>query len=108
VPYLGAIVAYALPAASAALQLESPARSILFVVALLVLHLVGEYLIVPVIIGMAVGLSPHVVLMALAFSDLAWGIVGMVLAVPLAVILEIALSHLNPTRPLARLLADDD
>jgi AI-2 transport protein TqsA len=108
IPYLGGIVAFVLPVASAALQFESPVRAILFAVALLVVHLVGEYLIEPVMTGKAVGLSPLVVLLALAFWELAWGIVGMVLAVPLTVILKIALARLNSTRPLARLLADDD
>jgi AI-2 transport protein TqsA len=59
-------------------------------------------------IGKAVGLSHLVVLLALAFWDVAWGIVGMVLAVPFTVILKVALSRLNPTHPLARRLADDD
>ncbi len=57
--------------------------------------------------GKAVGLSPLVVLLALSFWDLSWGIVGMILAVPLTVILKIALSRLDATRPLARLLAED-
>ena len=108
VPYLGGIVAYTLPAALAALQFESPTRSILFAVTLLVLHIVGEYLIEPVMTGKAVGLSPLIVLLSLAFWDLTWGVIGMVLAVPLTVILKIALARLDPTRPLARLLADDD
>lgn len=108
VPYLGAIVAYALPVASAALQFESPGRSIFFAVTLLALHMAGEYLIEPIMTGKAVGLSPLVVLLALAFWELVWGIVGMVLAVPLTVIVKIVLGRLDPTRPVARLLSDDD
>jgi AI-2 transport protein TqsA len=107
IPYLGGIVAYVLPVATAALQFESPMRSVFFAVALLVVHVVGEYVIEPVMTGKAVGLSPLVVLLALAFWDLSWGIVGMILAVPLTVILRIDLSRLDPTRPLARLLAED-
>jgi AI-2 transport protein TqsA len=107
IPYLGGIAAYVLPAAVAALQFESPMRAGFFAVALLVLHVVGEYVIEPVMTGKAVGLSPLVVLLALAFWDLSWGIVGMILAVPLTVIVKIALSRLDATRPLARLLAED-
>jgi predicted PurR-regulated permease PerM len=67
IPYLGAIVAYALPVASAALAFDSPTRAVLFAVSLLALHVVAEYIIEPVMTGKAVGLSPLVVLLALAF-----------------------------------------
>src|SRR5262249_26787981 len=40
IPYLGGLVAYGLPVALGALQFESPARSILFAVLLLALHVV--------------------------------------------------------------------
>jgi AI-2 transport protein TqsA len=108
IPYLGGIVAYAVPVAVAVLQFESPARSLIFAVAVLVLHVVGEYVVEPVMTGKAVGLSPLVVLLALAFWELTWGVVGMALAVPLTVIFKIALERLPTTRPVARLLSEED
>jgi AI-2 transport protein TqsA len=107
IPYLGGLVAFALPVATAALEFESSMRTVYFAVALLAIHIVGEYVIEPMMTGKAVGLSPLVVLLALAFWDLSWGIAGMILAVPLTVIVKIALSRLEATRPLARLLAED-
>jgi AI-2 transport protein TqsA len=108
IPYLGGIVAYVFPVASAALLFESPWRTAFFAAALLVIHVVGEYFIEPVMTGKAVGLSPLVVLLALAFWDLTWGVVGMILAVPLTVMLKIALERLDITRPVARVLAEND
>ncbi len=108
IPYLGAIVAYSLPVASALLQLEGSGRSLAFAVALGVLHIVAENVVEPFMTGKAVGLSPLIVLLALAFWDMSWGIVGMILAVPLTVIARIVFERLDPTRPVARLLADDD
>jgi AI-2 transport protein TqsA len=108
IPYLGGIVAFLVPVTMASLQFESPVRSILFAVALLVIHVVGEYVVEPVMTGKAVGLSPLIVLLALAFWDLTWGIVGMILAVPLTVILKLALERLPTTRPMARLLSHED
>ena len=92
----------------AALQFESPVRAGLFAVALLVIHVVGEYVVEPVMTGKAVGLSPLIVLLALAFWDLTWGIVGMILAVPLTVIVKLALERLPTTRPVARLLSHEE
>ena len=107
IPYLGGGVAYAVPVAMAALQFESPVRAAIFAAALLAIHVVGEYVIEPVMTGKAVGLSPLVVLLALAFWDLTWGVVGMALAIPLTVIFKIALERLPTTRPWARLLSED-
>ena len=108
IPYLGGIVAYVLPVTVAALQIESPVRTVIFAVALLALHVIVEYVIEPIMTGKAVGLSPLAVLLALAFWELNWGIVGMALAIPLTVILRIALARFPSTRPIARLLSEDD
>jgi predicted PurR-regulated permease PerM len=54
-----------------------------------------------------VDLSPLVVLVALAFWTLCWGLVGMVLAVPLTVMLKIVCENIALTRPLARLMAQE-
>jgi AI-2 transport protein TqsA len=76
-------------------------------VGVLTIHLVMTYAVEPTIVGKGVGLSPLVVLIALAFWGLCWGLVGMFLAIPLTVVLKIALEHMAGTRPAARLLADE-
>ena len=50
----------------------------------------------PQLTGHAVGLNPLVVLVALAFWGLRWGLVGMVLAVPLTVMLKIVCEKIEP------------
>ncbi len=61
----------------------------------------------PRLTARAVDLSPLVVLIALAFWGLCWGVVGMVLAVPLTVMVKIVFENVPLTRPLARLMAGD-
>ena len=56
------------------------------------------------IVGTAVGLSPLVLLVALGFWGLVWGIPGMFLAVPLTAVAVIVMDHFAATRPVARLL----
>lgn len=108
IPYLGAIVAYTLPVISAAFQFESPVWTVMFAIVLLILHIVGENWVEPIMTGKAIGLPPLVVLLSLAFWDLVWGIVGMILAIPLTVILKIIMERLTPTRPFARLLSVEE
>ena len=52
----------------------------------------------------AVDLSPLMVLVVV-FWGLCWGVVGMVLAVPLTVMVKIVFENIPLTRPLARLMS---
>jgi AI-2 transport protein TqsA len=59
----------------------------------------------PKIIGDMLELHPATVLLALIFWGMIWGIVGMFLAVPLTVVMQIILSRIEFTKPVANILA---
>src|SRR5262249_41194168 len=103
VPYLGSLVACALPIALGFLQFGFSWQPIAAAAVLIGVHLSSAYLIEPAMTGKAVDLSPLVVLIALSFWGLCWGLVGMVLAVPLTAMLKIILQNAPSTRPIASL-----
>lgn len=107
-PYLGALVAIVPPLVLAFLEFPTFGPPILFALILLSIHGVTANLIEPTMTGKALGLSPLIVLIGLAFWSLLWGFVGMVLAVPMTVIFKIVLEHTPATRPLARLISEDE
>jgi AI-2 transport protein TqsA len=106
VPYLGSMVSCSLPILLAFLQLPLGWQPITLAVLLISDHMLSAYLIEPSMTGKAVGLSPVVILAALAFWGLCWGVIGMFLAVPLTVTLKIILENVGFTRPIARLLGE--
>jgi AI-2 transport protein TqsA len=106
VPYVGSAVAWTLPTLLAFLQLDPGWQPIAVASLLLADHSLSAYVIEPALTGKAVDLSPLVILLALAFWGLCWGLEGMLLAVPLTVVLRIVLDHLAATRPLARLMGE--
>ena len=107
IPYLGSVAAYSLPVGFAALQL-GPGWTVALVAGLVLLcHVASASLVEPLLLGRAVGLSPLVILGALGFWGLLWGIPGMVLAVPLTVVGVIVMGHFPATRPVARLLSEE-
>jgi len=108
IPYLGSIAAVSLPLAFAFLDLEPGWRPVGALVGVLATHLIMTYLVEPTITSKAVGLSPLVILFALAFWGQCWGLIGMFLAVPLTVILKIVLENIAETRPIAGLLGDQN
>jgi len=105
VPYIGTVVAYALPVGFGFLWFGFATwEPFAAAGALLACHLVSSSVAEPMIIGNAVGVSPLVILGSLAFWGLLWGIPGMFLAVPLTVVSILVMDHFAETRPLARLL----
>jgi AI-2 transport protein TqsA len=107
IPYIGSLVALALPVLLAILELEPPWQPVAVLALLVLVQVVTNNFIEPRLTARAVDLSPLVVLIALAFWSLCWGIVGMVLAVPLTVMLKIVWENIALTRPLARLMAEE-
>ena len=70
-----------------------------------VLQFVFGNIVEPKILGDSLDLHPVVVLLALIFWGMLWGIVGMLLAIPLTAVIKLLLEEFEQTRPLANLMA---
>lgn len=105
-PYIGPLVAATPPIILSFFEFQSLWPPLVFAALVLTIHGVTANLIEPAMTGKALGLSPLVVLVGLAFWSLMWGFVGMVLAVPLTVIFKIILEHTPATRPFANLMSE--
>lgn len=104
IPYLGPVAAFGLPVGFAFLWYGVAWQPVTAAALVLACHAASAALVEPMMIGKAVGLSPLVLLAALAFWGLLWGIPGMFLAVPLTVVAVIVMDHFDGTRAVARLL----
>ena len=82
VPVVGTIV-MTLPAAGLALTV-SPSRAAMVVAAYLAYHLIENYLIIPRVYGSQMQLSTLTVLLAVAAGGMLLGVIGAVLALPIA------------------------
>lgn len=103
IPYVGSVISYTVPTLFAALQLPPWDGPIAVAILLLGVQVASATLIEPMIIGRAVGLSPLLILAALAVWGSVWGLPGMFLAVPLTVVLKIVLQNIEATQALAKL-----
>lgn len=105
IPNVGPIIATFLPLPIAFTQFHNPWMILGIIAVPGAIHMgIGNF-VAPRMMGRDLELHPVTVLMALAFWGLLWGIVGMVLAVPIVAMLRIVLSKFNTTRPLANILA---
>jgi len=107
IPYLGSVVGYCVPTLFVLIQFGYGWEFITIASVMLAMHLTTASVIEPAVIGKAVGLSPVVILFALAFWGSIWGLTGMLLAVPLTVMMKIVAGHMDATKPVAKLLGED-
>jgi AI-2 transport protein TqsA len=105
IPNIGSIIATLLPLPVALAQFDDPWHVVAAVGIPGTIHIMVGNFIEPRLMGRGLELHPVTVLLALAFWGLLWGVVGMVLAVPMAATLRIVLSRFATTRSLGDLLA---
>lgn len=101
VPYLGPTVGILFVLLAASVQITHLATFIILGVLLIVIQFgIGNFL-EPHWLGTRLNLSPIVILLSLAFWGSLWGVLGMMLCVPIMVIITIILSKFPTTRPIA-------
>lgn len=107
IPYIGSLVATLLPAIFSIFQFASfwPFVYVLVTVELVQIF-IGNY-VEPKLMGRTLNLSPLAVVIALSFWGSIWGVLGMVLSVPLISILVIVSAQFPSTRGLAVLLSEN-
>lgn len=105
VPYIGSLIATVPPLILGFVTLSPLAWFILLILLVSNQQLWGS-IIETKWAGRALDISPVLLLLTTAYSYWVWGILGMVLVVPFTVIFKIVLENIEPTRPIAILLAE--
>ena len=104
-PYIGSLLATIPPIVLGFILLD-PSMLILLSLLLLTNQQLWGNIIETRWAGRALDISPVLLLVVTAFSFWVWGIIGMILSIPLVVILKIVLENIDATRPLAILLSE--
>jgi AI-2 transport protein TqsA len=105
IPTVGSIIAGLLPVAYAVI-IKDPATAAIIAGGLLVIEQVMGNLVDPLVLGKRIAVSPLVILVALGFWTIVWGIPGAILAVPLTVLIILLLAQYEHLKPVALLLTD--
>jgi AI-2 transport protein TqsA len=104
IPTFGGIIATVLPFMLAMVQFDG------WVAPLLVLAIPGSIQLIigtfiePQILGDRLHVHPVVILFSLVLWGLIWGLPGMLMAAPLTAIIKIIFSHIETTKPVARII----
>jgi AI-2 transport protein TqsA len=105
IPSVGPVIATLLPVPVAIAQYPDSIWTALSIVALLAtIQIVQGNFVEPKVLGSSLHLHPVVILLAIGFWGLVWGITGALLAVPLTAILRLVSLRIDALRPFGRLL----
>ncbi len=92
IPYIGALLSYTI-ASLYALSVGGPIYAIVVFIALFLVQMVDANILQPNIIAKSVDLHPVVVLAGLIIFQLLFGIIGMIIAVPILAVIKIVLKY---------------
>ena len=105
IPNIGSTIAVIMPSLLSLLQFDSAATPIVAFVLLTSIQLTIGNIIEPRWMGFNLNLSPLVVLLSLIFWGWLWGVIGMILAVPLTATIKIIFENIETLRPFAILIS---
>jgi len=107
IPFLGLILAAAVPLAAALLQFNTIGPFITIAITVLLFHLIAANYLIPKLVGSRLLVGPVALTIGMLFWGWLWGIMGLLLAVPLTALVKL----IADTRPslihLSNLLTED-
>ena len=104
IPVFGAVIAVLLPIPVAFIQYTSPLPIVLIILIPTIFKVIIGDFIEPKLLGSALKLHPVTIILSLIFWGMLWGIIGVLLAVPITAIIKISFEKFESTIPFARLL----
>ena len=105
IPFIGSFIATLLPTLFAAAQFQSLYAALIVFISLNILQFVIGSYIEPRVAGTAVSVSPFMVVFAVFFWGMLWGVAGAFIGVPILIVLATVCSKHPLARPVAVLLS---
>ncbi|MGV8946700.1 MAG: AI-2E family transporter [Lutibacter sp.] len=107
IPYIGGLVAVALPMAVALATKSSGGMYAFYVlVVYYIIQVIDNNLIVPLIVSSKVKINALFAIVVVFAGNALWGISGMFLSIPLLAIVKVIFDHIEPLKPWGFLLGD--
>jgi predicted PurR-regulated permease PerM len=108
IPYLGGLIAIALPVMIATVTNDNFTTPLLIVGVYLFIQFIDNNFIVPKVVASKVSINVLISIVIVLMGGAIWGLSGMFLAIPFVAILKIIFDHIEGLKPWGRLLGDDN
>jgi predicted PurR-regulated permease PerM len=106
IPYIGGVIAIALPMIIAFVTKDSASSAILVFVVYLIIQFIDNHFIIPRIVASRVKINALISVVAVIVGGALWGVPGMFLSIPLTAIVKVIFDHIEPLKPWGFLLGN--
>lgn len=106
IPYLGGIVAIAMPMIIAFVTKDSLSSTFFVFFAYIIIQFIDNHYIIPKIVASRVKINPLISIIVVLIGNAIWGIPGMFISIPLTAILKVILDHIDQLKPYGFLMGD--
>ncbi|HEV2833356.1 MAG TPA: AI-2E family transporter, partial [Hanamia sp.] len=106
-PYIGGIVAIALPVLIATITKDGYSTQIGVIIAYAIIQFIDNNILVPRIVSSKVKINALVSLVIVLLGGAVWGVSGMFLSIPFIAVLKIIFDRVDGLRPWGKLLGDE-
>lgn len=106
IPYLGGIIAIAMPMIIAFVTKDSISSTVFVFCAYILIQFIDNHYIIPKIVASRVKINALVSIIAVLVGNAIWGIPGMFISIPLTAILKVILDHIEPMKPYGFLIGE--
>ncbi|TWR27760.1 AI-2E family transporter [Mucilaginibacter achroorhodeus] len=107
IPYLGGIIAIALPVLMATITKDGYSTQLGVVIAYIVIQFIDNNILVPRIVSSKVQINALMSIVVVLLGNQLWGISGMFLSIPFVAVLKIVFDRIEPLKPWGKLLGDN-
>tara|TARA_R110001592_G_scaffold60022_3_gene182469 strand:+ start:787 stop:1923 length:1137 start_codon:yes stop_codon:yes gene_type:complete len=106
IPYIGGLVAVALPMMVALATKTTSLYALYVLVFYYIIQLIDNNLIVPLIVSSKVKINALFAIIVVIAGNSLWGVSGMFLSIPLLAVIKVICDHIEPLKPWGFLLGD--
>ena len=105
IPYIGPVIALCLISAGAYAQWGIDINVLFCVSAVLAINIIESQFVTPMVLAQKMRINPFIIILWLLLCGWMWGLVGVLIAVPLIVCIKLVLSQIEATKKWESLLA---
>ena len=106
-PYIGGIIAIALPVLMATITKDGYSTQLGVIIAYLVIQFIDNNILVPRIVSSKVQINALISIIVVLLGNMLWGLSGMFLSIPFIAVLKIIFDRIEGLKPWGKLLGDN-
>lgn len=107
IPYIGNIIAFVIALGLGYITTGDTTALIGIIATFVIAQFVESYLFEPYIVGDRVNIDPFMTILAVILGNILWGVIGMIIAIPILAMVNVIFSHVGPLKPYSYLLSNN-